>query len=91
MGIALFPFILPKRFTRYYDGGSCVYVSNCTWKHRIDGPSMEDEFGRITFHINNYLYNVTKAYCKDAGMDDETTLLWVMKYGETLPHNIRDF
>lgn len=57
--------------------------------HRIGKPSMYVE-GVLSFHVNGYKYTKTQEYCLACGFDDETTCVWILKYGEDLPEYSHD-
>lgn len=54
--------------------------------HRIGNYAHHDkDFGEISYWINNICYNNVALYCEACGFDEETTFMWVLKYGERLP------
>lgn len=60
--------------------------------HRIDGPAYIDiDDMNITFSIYDEHYYDTKQFCKAAGMSDEETFMWLLKFGDELPLTIDGF
>ena len=67
------------------------YVYKHEW-HKIDGPAyIELQQNIISFNVQGQSYLSTQEYCKAAGMSDEETLMWVLRYGEKLPDTIEGF
>lgn len=60
--------------------------------HRVDGPARVYSYGYISFWVNGVgrFFNTTE-YCKAAGMSDEETFMWVLRFGDELPHNCEGF
>ncbi len=61
--------------------------------HRIGHPAIIWIYGtqknkRIEWKVNGYSYSTTTTYCEACGFDEETTLMWVLKYGPKLPNSI---
>ena len=81
------------RITKLY-GIMCpdiIYYYKKDW-HRIDGPAFIDlQVNYVSFYIHGKNYDSTKEFCNKAGMSDEDTLMWVLKYGDSLPYAIEDF
>lgn len=64
--------------------------------HRTDGPAvieldMDDVAGYIDFWVNGSVYYSTKQYCEAAGMSDEDTFMWVLRFGDDLPQTAAEF
>lgn len=57
--------------------------------HNIGYPAGTNKnSGRIIWHINGMSYICTRNYCEACGFDEETTMFWLLKYGESLPHRM---
>ena len=61
--------------------------------HRVDGPAVidMDECGDIDFWVNGVVYYSTELYCQAAGMSDEETFMWVLRFGDKLPTTCSEF
>jgi len=57
---------------------------NHTIYHKIGGPSTIIG-NNVIYEYNGFVFTNTKEYCYVCGFDDETTMLWVIKYGDSLP------
>lgn len=69
-----------------------TYYIKTRKRHRIDGPAMIDfHYGEIGFWINDMIYGRTTEYCKAAGMSDEETFMWVLRFGDRLPTTIAEY
>jgi G:T-mismatch repair DNA endonuclease (very short patch repair protein) len=58
--------------------------------HNLGLPAIYFREYDLIWAIHGTIYRETKAYCYDAGFDDETTTIWLLSYGTTLPDNIDD-
>ncbi len=77
--------------TYYIDKNSNIWGSYHLHYHRIGGPAWIDlDDGEITWWFNNLLYEDVTDYCEKCGFDSETSMFWILKYGEWLPKNIKD-
>jgi hypothetical protein len=59
-------------------------------RHYIGGPAVCDtRTDYIMWVVHGVSYSATLEYCKACGFDEETTMVWVLKYGDELPqyHN----
>lgn len=55
-------------------------------QHRIGGPASYNKVLHMTsWYIHGDKHAYTLSYCKKCGFDDETTCMWILKYGEILP------
>lgn len=53
--------------------------------HRTDGPAFIDNFNCLaSWYLFGEVIVGTRDYCMRLHMDDETTCMWLLKYGETL-------
>jgi hypothetical protein len=46
--------------------------------------------GRVFWYLYGKEYHDTIEYCKACKYNKERTLMWILKYGHTLPRNLRD-
>ena len=54
--------------------------------HRLDGPAIINlHTGTILFVIDDIIYYLTSLFCKSAGMSDDETFIWALKFGDNLP------
>lgn len=53
--------------------------------HRLDGPAMIFNSGSIAFYVRNEWFVRTDAFCEAAGMSDEDTFIWTLRFGDDLP------
>ncbi len=71
------------------------HIKNNDWMaldwHRVGGPAFINDNGSCSWYVNDSAYMGVENYCNACGFDDETTLIWVMKYGERLPRVISEF
>lgn len=59
---------------------------NPLFLHRTDGPAVIDKtYGKCSWWVNDENITNTEKFCSKTGLDKETTLMFVLKYGETLP------
>ncbi len=88
-----------KRLTKRLDKLNAVMHSQCRgenkgkryywWRHRIGGPAyINDSYDCIEWHVKGIWYEDTIKYCKACGFSDETTVMWVLKYGDMLPEEL---
>ena len=86
-----------ERYKFVWDGDKVIYVVCCRNSfcgyaiHRLDGPSVIVPPSYVRFNINDIEYMYTRHYCKDAGMSDEETFMWVLRFGDELPTTIEGF
>lgn len=57
--------------------------------HNTSGPAAITR-AEAKWFIDGKQYTNTKLFCQDAKHDDETTLMWVLTYGDTLPSEPED-
>ena len=58
--------------------------------HRPDGPCIIT--GKVVmFFVEDLQYEYTKLYCEAAGMSDEETFMWVLRFGERLPRTFIEY
>lgn len=82
-----------------YDGGYHIYYTiGCSFSiggyafHRQDGPSrIFRDTGSILFNVHDRFYTYTEEYCRAAGMSDEDTFMWLLRFGDRLPETIEEF
>lgn len=61
-------------------------------KHRVDGPAVIDCFsGVVVFVVQDIAHFRTRSFCEAANMSKEERFMWILTYGEDLPHNIVGF
>lgn len=62
--------------------------------HNTHGPAYINKIdGRdedILYIVHDIIILETREYCEACGFSDEDTVLWLLKYGETLPINHKD-
>lgn len=60
--------------------------------HRLDGPALINiRYKSIDFYIFDDRYSITEEYCRAAGMSDEDTFMWLLRFGDVLPDTIEGF
>ena len=60
--------------------------------HRTDGPAYIDvDFESVDFWVNGVVHYSTELYCKVAGMSDEETFMWVLRFGDFLPNTCEEY
>lgn len=60
--------------------------------HKKGSPAYINEvYGNILWFIRARQYSNTIAYCKACGYNKETQVLWVLKYGTSLPNKLEDY
>ena len=59
---------------------------NPMYLHRTDGPAVIDKTnGRCSWWVSDVNFTDTEKFCEKSGFDKETTLIFVLKYGDRLP------
>lgn len=54
-------------------------------RHRDDGPAVIDTENSLSFwYANNILFTESTAFCEEVGMNNEETMVFVLKHGHDL-------
>ncbi len=56
--------------------------------HREDGPAFHCVSGLIMWFLFDRRIYYTQEYCEECGFSEEETIIWLLKYGNTLPTHI---
>lgn len=60
--------------------------------HRVDGPAcIELDDNIIMFYITDRGYYMTTSFCEAAGMSEEETFMWVLRFGDMLPKTCEEY
>ncbi len=67
-------------------------IDNMTVKHNASGyPAVINQSGRILFMVRGYAIHSVSDYIKASGLSDEIACYLVLKFGDRLPTNLREF
>ncbi len=59
--------------------------------HRIGKPAVYyKHINAISWFLYGIGYEMTRPYCEACGMDEETIMYWLLKYGPELPEHYTD-
>lgn len=73
------------------------YVDDCNGGldisfHKIGGPAViEPKRGIIQWYVEDEHFFNTREYCEACKYDEENTVLWLLKYGEILPNDLKEW
>jgi hypothetical protein len=76
-----------SRATVYYiDTGIEVFCRSDMCYHRVGGPAwIGNSDGKLFWFHENRMIHFVQPYCEVCGFDEQTTVFWLLRYGNTLP------
>lgn len=88
---ALLRFVDPEVPTVTYTIGNTPAYMHYSF-HRVDGPAcIELDNDMIMFYITDRGFHMTTSFCEAAGMSEEETFMWVLRFGDELPTTIGEY